>query len=124
MNFPLTLELYLGHSQRQSRRPSCKSSSSEKPNPLSNFAVSAVHHNGRIFMSLPRKQPGVVSTLNYVYANHTIGSSPPLRPYPNLRTNELRVSLAIFMVPIKRRKINQRKLLFVHRHHFYRMPLS
>lgn len=85
----LVIILHLGH---QPHRPSYKSGSTETPNPLSNFAVSAVHYKGRIFMSLPRKQPGVVSTLNYVHANHTIGSSPPLQPYPNLQTNELKVS--------------------------------
>lgn len=85
-------ELYLGHGVHHLL---------EKPNPLSNFAVSAVHYKGRIFISLPRKQPGVISTLNYVYADYAIGSSPPLQPYPNLRTNKLTVGSVILMVPIK-----------------------
>lgn len=98
----LVIILHLGH---QAHRPSYKSGSAETPNPLSNFAVSAVHYKGRIFMSLPRKQPGVVSTLNYVHANHTIGSSPPLQPYPNLQTNELKVSSATWRLSSRSHRI-------------------
>ncbi|XP_037033386.1 L-dopachrome tautomerase yellow-f-like [Bradysia coprophila] len=47
------------------------------------------HYNGRLFITVPRTAPGIPSTLNYVPDDLPIGSSPALRPYPDLKTNEL-----------------------------------
>lgn len=54
--------------------------------------MGVMHHKDRIFITLPRRRPGMPATLAYVRSNGARGSSPGLQAYPNFRTNELHVS--------------------------------
>ncbi|KAG4067352.1 hypothetical protein HA402_000343 [Bradysia odoriphaga] len=54
-----------------------------------NVPMSVAHYKGKLIVTVPRRAPGIPSTLNYVDADLPIGSSPPLRPYPDFKTNEL-----------------------------------
>lgn len=59
-----------------------------------NVPMGVTHHNGRLFITIPRRRHGVASTLNVVSllaANST--QSPPLRPYPSLEMNDVNSSL-------------------------------
>lgn len=57
-----------------------------------NFPMGATHHKEKIFISLPRRLPGVPATVAYILNNGARGSSPSLQAYPDFRTNELHVS--------------------------------
>lgn len=59
--------------------------------PYNNVPMSVAHYKGKVIITVPRRAPGIPSTLNYIDANLPIGSSPSLRPYPNFETNELHV---------------------------------
>lgn len=54
--------------------------------------MGVMHHKTRIFITLPRRRPGMPATLTFVAAGGARGSSPSLQAYPNFRTNELHVS--------------------------------
>lgn len=58
-----------------------------------NVPMGATHFKNKLFITIPRRRPGVPSTLSYISTNATIGSSPALTPYPNLNMNELHVGL-------------------------------
>lgn len=51
-----------------------------------------MHHKNRLFITLPRRRPGIPATLAYVSSNGAPGSSPSLEAYPDFRTNQLHVS--------------------------------
>lgn len=55
--------------------------------------MGATHHRGRIFITIPRRRPGVPATLNVIdLSKVTAGDrSPPLRAYPTYPINELQV---------------------------------
>lgn len=57
-----------------------------------NVPMGATHYRGRLFVTVPRRRPGIPSTLNYVLTKSSPGSSPSFRPYPDLETNSLDVS--------------------------------
>lgn len=57
------------------------------------------HYKDRLFITIPRRRPGVPSTLNYVSVNAAVGSSPSLRPYPDIHTNALQVIVVPFELP-------------------------
>lgn len=61
-----------------------------------NMPMGVLHHKNRIFITLPRRRPGIPATLTYVKANGARGSSPSLQAYPNFRTNELHVRRSFF----------------------------
>lgn len=56
-----------------------------------NVPMSVAHYKRKIIITVPRRAPGIPSTLNYVDADLPKGSSPALRPYPNFETNQLHV---------------------------------
>lgn len=56
-----------------------------------NVPMGASHYKDRLFITIPRRRPGVPATLNYVSVNAAVGSSPTLRPYPDIHTNALNV---------------------------------
>uniref|UniRef100_A0A1B0GKW3 Major royal jelly protein n=2 Tax=Lutzomyia longipalpis TaxID=7200 RepID=A0A1B0GKW3_LUTLO len=43
----------------------------------------------RIFVTVPRRTPGIPSTVNFVFEDECRNGSPSLRPYPDYVTNEL-----------------------------------
>lgn len=54
-------------------------------------------YKNRLFIALPRRSPGIPSTLNYIDLNDTSSNQNPLlRPYPDLETNQLNVSFSIY----------------------------
>lgn len=60
--------------------------------PYNNVPMSVSHYKGKLFITVPRRAPGIPSVLNYVPDHLPVGSSPSLRPYPDYATNELHVS--------------------------------
>ena len=56
-----------------------------------NVPMSVAHYKGKVIITVPRRAPGIPSTLNYVDADLPEGSSPALRPYPNFEMNKLHV---------------------------------
>lgn len=58
-----------------------------------NMPMGAMRHKDRIFITLPRRRPGMPATLTYVRSSGARKSSPGLQAYPNFRTNELHVSV-------------------------------
>lgn len=61
--------------------------------PENNLPMGVNHHNGRVFVTLPRRRPGVPATLTYIRTNETNEVSPSVRPYPDYATNALHVSI-------------------------------
>lgn len=57
-----------------------------------NVPMGATRWRGKIFVTLPRRRPGVPATLAYIVANKTRRSNidVPLMPYPDLEVNRLR----------------------------------
>lgn len=49
-------------------------------------------HKDRIFITLPRRRPGIPATITFVSSNGARGTGPGLQAYPNFRTNEQHVS--------------------------------
>ncbi|XP_059610189.1 L-dopachrome tautomerase yellow-f-like [Phlebotomus argentipes] len=47
----------------------------------------------RIFITIPRRNPGISSSVNFVYEDECLNGSPKLRPYPDYVTNELEADL-------------------------------
>lgn len=60
--------------------------------PYNNVPMSVSQFNGKLFITIPRRAPGIPAVLYYVPDNLPVGSSPSLRPYPDYKTNELHVS--------------------------------
>ena len=60
--------------------------------PYNNVPMGVSHHNGKLFVTVPRRRHGIPSTLNYINLQTTRGTqSPPFKPYPNYAYNELDV---------------------------------
>lgn len=57
-----------------------------------NLPMGVTHHKNRLFITLPRRRPGIPATLAFVSSNGSPGSSPSLQAFPDFRTNELHVS--------------------------------
>uniref|UniRef100_U5EUI9 Putative yellow-related salivary protein n=1 Tax=Corethrella appendiculata TaxID=1370023 RepID=U5EUI9_9DIPT len=58
--------------------------------PINNVPMSAVHHKGRVFVTVPRRRLGIPSTLMVVDVSQAgYDKSPALRPYPDYETNRL-----------------------------------
>lgn len=56
-----------------------------------NVPFGATHYKDKLFITLPRRRPGVPATLNYISLNAPKGSSPSLRGFPNYELNALHV---------------------------------
>uniref|UniRef100_A0A240PN96 Yellow protein n=1 Tax=Anopheles epiroticus TaxID=199890 RepID=A0A240PN96_9DIPT len=56
-----------------------------------NIPMGATHHKNRLFITIPRRRPGVPATLNVIDLTKVPRGerSPPLTAYPNYRINEL-----------------------------------
>lgn len=54
--------------------------------------MGATHYKNRIFITAPRRRPGIPSTLNFVHTKSTKGSSPSFKAFPNDEINELHVN--------------------------------
>jgi hypothetical protein len=54
-----------------------------------NIPMGANVWNNKLFITVPRRRPGVPSTLNYVLVNGTQRQNVPLIPYPDWDTNTL-----------------------------------
>lgn len=60
--------------------------------------MGTTHFKGRLFVTVPRRRPGIPSTLNYILTKSTRGSSPSFRSFPDFETNELHVNdLSLFV---------------------------
>lgn len=59
-----------------------------------NVPMGVTHYKDRLFVTVPRRRPGIPSTLNYISVKSRKGTSPSFRGYPNFRVNELHVSLS------------------------------
>lgn len=57
--------------------------------PYNNVPMGATHHHDRLYVTVPRRRPGIPSTLNYISTKASPHSSPTFRAYPNYQTNEL-----------------------------------
>lgn len=58
-----------------------------------NVPMGLTHHNGRLFVTMPRRRPGIPATLNVIDLNaKSVGVSPLLRGYPDYERNTLMVS--------------------------------
>jgi hypothetical protein len=64
-----------------------------------NIPFGAAYHNGRLFVGVARRNPGVPSTLNVLNLNELQGPgphlNPPLTAYPSWEANTLSVSKRI-----------------------------
>lgn len=61
--------------------------------PYNNVPMGASRYGDRIFVTVPRRRPGVPSTLNVISTKSTKGSSPSYKPFPNVETNRLHVNI-------------------------------
>lgn len=57
-----------------------------------NIPMGATHYKDRIFVTVPRRSPGVASTLNVISTKSPKGSSPSFKPFPDAKTNTLHVN--------------------------------
>lgn len=57
-----------------------------------NFPMGATRHKDRLFITLPRRRPGIPATITYIRLTSPKGSSPSLQAYPTFRTNQLHVN--------------------------------
>jgi dopachrome tautomerase len=59
--------------------------------PENNLPMGVSHHQGRLFITMPRRRPGVPATLNVINIAEVGGNqSPKLTAYPNCETNILK----------------------------------
>lgn len=58
-----------------------------------NVPMGVTHYRGRLFITVPRRRPGVPATLNFISTKSTARSSPSLRAFPSYRVNELHPQL-------------------------------
>lgn len=54
-----------------------------------NVPMGVTHYRDRLFITVPRRRPGIPATLNYVSVKASPLSSPTLRAYPSYELNEL-----------------------------------
>lgn len=57
--------------------------------PENNLPNGAVHYGGRVFITVPRRKEGVLSSLNYIDVDDKPSTGPLLKPYPNYEWNKL-----------------------------------
>ncbi|KAK5649710.1 hypothetical protein RI129_000739 [Pyrocoelia pectoralis] len=54
-----------------------------------NIPMSANRWRTKLFVTVPRRRPGIPSTLNFVWTNTSLKHNVPLLPYPNYEMNQL-----------------------------------
>lgn len=74
--------------------------------PYNNIPMGATHVKSKLIMTVPRRSPGVPSTLNYISTKSTRRTSPSFRAFPDYKTNELhvrnnRISLHDFQIKFR-----------------------
>ncbi|XP_063700972.1 L-dopachrome tautomerase yellow-f-like [Culicoides brevitarsis] len=63
-------------------------------NAYNNIPMGVEHFQGKLFVTVPRRFPGVASSLNYVdLPPNSVNKSPLLKPFPDVQTNKLDVNL-------------------------------
>ncbi|KAH8417649.1 hypothetical protein KR222_003614, partial [Zaprionus bogoriensis] len=69
------------------------SHSSEKFEAYNNVPMGASHYRNRLFVTVPRRHPGIPSTLNYIDMQlDGTETSPKLRAYPDFHVNQFNAS--------------------------------
>lgn len=58
-----------------------------------NFPMGATRYKDRLFITLPRRRPGMPATITYISMTNPKGSSPSLQAYPTFRANQLHVNI-------------------------------
>ncbi|XP_065089892.1 L-dopachrome tautomerase yellow-f-like [Ochlerotatus camptorhynchus] len=62
----------------------------EQFNAYGNLPMGVSHHKGRLFVTIPRRRPGIPATLNVIDMSKTKGTNnPPMEAYPNYLVNKL-----------------------------------
>lgn len=51
--------------------------------------MGATRYKNRLFITIPRRRPGIPSTLNYVDLDCPVRHNVPLKPYPSWEINAL-----------------------------------
>ncbi|KAJ6626578.1 L-dopachrome tautomerase yellow-f2, partial [Pseudolycoriella hygida] len=57
--------------------------------PYNNVPMGVTHVKGKLIMTIPRRNPGIPATLNFISTKSPKRSSPSFRAFPNYRTNAL-----------------------------------
>lgn len=78
------------------RRNPNQAASSSNYIAYNNVPMGATHFKDKIFVTVPRRRPGVPATLSSISVKSQKGSSPTFHPYPSQAINELHVSCACF----------------------------
>ncbi|XP_053668772.1 L-dopachrome tautomerase yellow-f2-like [Anopheles marshallii] len=66
-------------------------SGEDKYNTYGNLPMGVTHHKGFLYVTIPRRRPGIPATLNVIdMARNPSVKDPTLDPYPNLLVNTLR----------------------------------
>lgn len=75
----------------QARDQQLESESAQNANYVAynNVPMGVTHYKDRLFVTVPRRRPGIPATLNTISSKSTAHTSPSYRAYPNYRTNEL-----------------------------------
>lgn len=69
--------------------------------------MGASHYKGRLFVTVPRRRPGIPSTLNYIDIKaEGSTASPMLRAYPSLEQNMISSSSAENIVSVYRTTVD------------------
>lgn len=70
-----------------------QSSFNESFDSYNNIPMGVTHHKGRLFITIPRRRPGVPATLNVIHMEKVAKDeqSPPLDAYPDYIINQLHV---------------------------------
>uniref|UniRef100_A0A182N5H5 Yellow protein n=1 Tax=Anopheles dirus TaxID=7168 RepID=A0A182N5H5_9DIPT len=64
-------------------------------NTYGNLPMGVTHHKGFLYVTIPRRRPGIPATLNVIdMARNPSVNDPTLSPYPNLLVNTLRSDFA------------------------------
>lgn len=56
-----------------------------------NIPMGVTHYKDRLFVTVPRRRPGIPATLNHISVKARRGSDPSFSAYPNFDVNELHV---------------------------------
>lgn len=90
-NYIADIAEFMFPDEEQAREQQLERESAERANYVAydNIPMGLTHYKDRLFITVPRRRPGIPATLNTISSKSTAHSSPSLRAYPNYRTNEL-----------------------------------